>query len=78
MLEFGATSKMDKSGDIDVHTARGARVRGFGRHVHGFSDFLSALLRSRSDRRGFSDVSKRTFTDPLSAVIPYKNSIVYL
>jgi hypothetical protein len=53
--------------------------RGFGRHVHGFSEFLSALLRSRSDvRRGFSDLSKRTFTGPLSAVIPYKNSLVYL
>ena len=27
---------------------------------------------------GFSDLSKRTVTDPFSAVIPYKNSLVYL
>jgi hypothetical protein len=26
--------------------------RGFGRHVHGFSEFLSALLRSRIDSLG--------------------------
>ena len=61
-----------------MHSCTPHGERGFGRHAHGFSEFLSALLRSRSDRRGFSDLSKRTFTDPLSAVIPYKNSMVYL
>ena len=39
--------------------------------LRGFSVFLIALLRPRSGRRGFSNVSKRTFMDPDFAVIPY-------
>lgn len=50
-------------------TDMGSAVTGVGRHMHGFSELLSALLRSRSRPRSFSDLSKCTLTDPLSMVI---------
>ena len=34
----------------------------------GFSEFLSALLRPHSGRGGFSEFSKRTFTNPFRAL----------
>ena len=47
--------------------SRAERAKKFSAHGHSFSDFLSALLPTLALGRGFSDLSKRTFTDPFRA-----------
>ena len=48
--------------------SRAERAKKFSAHGHSFSDFLSALLPTLSLGRGFSELSKRTFTDPFRAL----------